>query len=237
VTTLTLDGMRIPVETGGTSRRARLTIERNGSLSLRAAEDVQRSELQAFLASKRTWIYKKLAEKETLTHQAIAKEIVDGEGFSYLGRNYRLKVADEKDDQARLAGGRLVLPEGLRDQGAATIIDWYKSAGDRWLQPRVRTWCNRVGVTFESLAVVDLGFRWGAAGPQGRIQIHWATMQLKPALVDYILAHEVVHLREPHHGPAFWRLLERVLPESSELKSELASVGARLWFGEIGGVR
>ena len=65
--TLRLDGMLVPVFTGGKSRKAKLTIERDGSLQLKAAPDVERAELEQFLASKRDWIYRKLADKEALT--------------------------------------------------------------------------------------------------------------------------------------------------------------------------
>ena len=70
MTTLVLDGMTVPVERAGTSRSARLTVERDGSLRLRAADDVGTEELSAFLRSKRQWIYTKLAEKEELQARA-----------------------------------------------------------------------------------------------------------------------------------------------------------------------
>ena len=63
--------------------------------------------------------------------------------------------------------------------------------------------------------------------------MHWATLQLSPALVDYVLVHELAHLREPHHGPDFWQLLGRVMPDYEERKQELAKRGAGLWFGGI----
>src|SRR5438874_1485971 len=88
------DGLRVPVETGGASRKAKLTIEADGSLRLRAADDVATDELTRFLASKRDWVYRKLAEKEILQHEPVTKELVDGEGFLYLGRSHRLKVVD-----------------------------------------------------------------------------------------------------------------------------------------------
>ena len=84
---LQLNGMTIPVETARRSRRATLTVERDGSLRLRAAADVDRAELQSFLAANLEWIYKKLAEKETFDYEPVTKEFVDGEGFRYLGRS------------------------------------------------------------------------------------------------------------------------------------------------------
>lgn len=228
---LVLDGMRVPVEIGGNNRRARLTVERDGSLRLRAAQDVATGELEAFLASKRKWIYKKLAEKETLQYKPVTKELVDGEGFLYLGRSHRLRLDDVDDSRVRIHRGRLVLPRPIHDNGYERIVAWYQRRGLAWLRPRAEAWSNRLGVEPGLPEVADLGHKWGVATADGRVRIHWATMQLAPALIDYVLAHELAHLREAHHGPDFWTLLGRVLPDYDDRRTELAHVGSRLWLG------
>ncbi len=229
---VTLDRLAIPLTRGGKSRRAQLTIERDGSLQLRAAADVGCDELTRFLATKRDWIYRKLAEKEELQFQPAHKEIVDGEGFSYLGRNYRLKIVDGDQPRVRVDRGRLVFPGSRRNDGSAAIIDWYSRSGKTWLRPRIRDLAARVRVQPTSLEVRDLGFRWGLATADGRVRIHWATLQLRPSLVEYVIAHELVHLREAHHGPAFWQLLERVQPDYAERKSQVAAAGSEIWLGQ-----
>lgn len=229
--TLELDGMAVPVEVGGNKRRATLTIERNGSLRLRAAPDVDAGELREFLTSKREWIYRKLAEKEALHYEPVTKELVDGEGFLYLGRSHRLRITDAGDDAVRLHRGRLLLPRSRVPDGDRAIIDWYTRCGITWLRPHIKDWANRLRVDVGRLEVADLGHKWGAATATGRIRIHWATMQLRPPLVDYVLAHELAHLREAHHGPAFWQLLGRAMPDYQQRRTELAHLGARLWFG------
>ena len=229
---LQLDDLQVPVEIAGTSRRAKLTIEADGSLRLRAAEDVATEELQQFLASKREWVYRKLAEKEVLQHEPVTKELVDGEGFLYLGRSHRLKLA-ETGGAVRLERGRLVLPKGLLASGDAALIEWYRQCGETWLRPRATSWTERLRVDDVPIEVADLGHKWGSATAGRRVRIHWATLQLPPALVGYVLVHELAHLREAHHGPAFWQLLARVMPDYEERKRELARRGARLWFGGV----
>lgn len=228
---LRLDGMTVPVETAGPSRKAKLTIERDGSLRLRAAEDVCTEELESFLAAKRSWIYRKLAEKEALHYEPVTKELVDGEGFLYLGRSHRLLITDSDDERVRLDRGRLVLPSSLRGDGYAAVIRWYQDRGESWLRPRLKQWASRLRVDVTSLNVSDIGHKWGAADSAGRVRIHWASMQLRPVLVEYVLAHELAHLREPHHGPAFWQLLTRVFPDCDERKTELGQTGAKTWLG------
>lgn len=229
---LQLDDLQVPVEIGGTSRRAKLTIEADGSLRLRAAKDVATEELQQFLASKREWVYRKLAEKEVLQHEPVTKELVDGEGFSYLGRSYRLKIEDAGGD-VRLERGRLVLPQRLAPAGDAALIAWYRRCGEIWLGPRAGAWAERLRVDDVPIEVRDLAHKWGTATAGRKVRIHWATLQLPPALVEYVLVHELAHLREAHHGPTFWELLARAMPDYEERKRDLARRGAALWFGGV----
>jgi predicted metal-dependent hydrolase len=227
---LQLDGMRVPVEIGGSSRKAKLTVEADGSLRMRAAEDVETDELQQFLISKREWVYHKLAEKELLHYEPVTKELVDGEGFLYLGRSYRLKIIKD-GTVARLVRGRLSLPSHLVVEGEQHIVDWYIACGRSWVRPRAGGWAERLRVSPEKLDVADLGRKWGSADSGNRVRLHWATFQLPPPLVDYVLVHELAHLREPHHGPAFWQLVARVMPDYEERKRDVALRGGTLWFG------
>jgi predicted metal-dependent hydrolase len=230
--TLRLDQMLVPVVIGGKSRKAKLTVERDGSLLLQAASDIEESELEKFLASKRDWIYRKLAEKEALPYEPVTKELVNGEGYLYLGRSYQLRIIETDDRRVRLQRGKLILPRSLVGSGFEHIIDWYRITGLTWLKPRAKDWATRLQVDLQRIEVADLGNKWGSALPSGRVRIHWATMQLRPALADYVLAHELAHLREAHHGPAFWRLLGRAMPDFVQRKRELAASGASLWQGD-----
>lgn len=230
--TLQLDGMLVRVLPSSKSRKAKLTIECDGSLQLKAAPDVERAELEEFLASKRDWIYRKLADKEALSAEPVTKELVNGEGFLYLGRSHQLRVVNTDDHRVRLQKGRLVLPRSLVGVGHEQIIDWYRATGHAWLKPRAKDWSTRLRVDPQTVEVADLGNKWGSALPNGRVRIHWATMQLRPSLVEYVLAHEFAHLREPHHGPAFWQVLGRAMPDFDQRKSALALAGTSIWMGD-----
>ena len=76
------------------------------------------------------------------------------------------------------------------------------------------------------MRVRDLKNRWASCGSDGVINVHWATIQLPPSVIDYVLVHELVHLREPHHTPEFWTKIERVLPVFAATKQWLAENGA-----------
>jgi predicted metal-dependent hydrolase len=85
-------------------------------------------------------------------------------------------------------------------------------------------------VQVADLRVLPLGYRWGSCRPDGRVNIHWAAMQLPPDLVDYVLAHEVAHLLRPDHSSEFWRLVERAMPDYQSRRERLRRLGPDLWL-------
>lgn len=208
-----------------------ITVDRDGSLQLHAPAGCPPDALAAWAYSKRIWVYRKLAEKDLLLSAQPAKEFVTGEGFTYLGRSHRLLVTDA--DAVRMERGRLVMPRSEADNGTAdaALIRWYRVRGGHWLPSRLARWADRMALAPTGLDVRDLGYRWGSLSGNGRLNIHWATLQLPPSLIDYVLVHELTHIQSPQHTPAFWATVERAMPDYERRKSDLLAAGAGLWLG------
>ncbi len=236
-----------------------IVVERDAALVLKAPPAVTVERATQFVASKRRWVYRKLAEKDALTGPPILKQFVEGEGFAYLGRSYRLSLtADTPGDRpnqgrpgqqarpdsartadlpaVRLDRGRFGLAVAEAERGAAAMRRWYIDVGGQWLRRRIRPWAARLGEDAVAVDVRDLGFRWGSArpadGPQ-RINVHWATLQLPPSLIDYVLVHELAHLRETNHTPEFWSTVSRLMPDYELQKANLAAIGKNIWLGAV----
>jgi len=73
----------------------------------------------------------------------------------------------------------------------------------------------------------DLSYRWGSCSPCSSLNFHWRVILLPPHIVEYLVAHELAHLAEPHHDPRFWARLERAMPDFAERKGWLAENGWR----------
>jgi predicted metal-dependent hydrolase len=235
---LAVDGLNFEVRLSAARRSIGITVDRDGSLILSAPNGCHQSELAAFAHKKRMWVYKKLAEKDLLLSHRPTKEFVSGEGFAYLGRSHRLLLADS-EAPLKLERGRLVMRRDLAISGLATqaMIDWYRTRALRWLPRRTDPWAQRMGVSPSTIDVRDLGYRWGSLGKSDRVNFHWATIQLPPTLVDYVIVHELAHVHEPNHTPEFWLRVERVLPTFGHAKLDLARVGSGLWLGDGSGGR
>lgn len=178
------------------------------------------------------WVYRKLAEKDLLLSATPNKEFVSGEGFAYLGRSHRLLVADA--EMVRMERGRIVVPrrEVTTGQAEVALTRWYMSRGRQWLPARLQRWTARMGLNPTGLDVRELGYRWGSLSSNGRLNIHWATLQLAPSLIDYVLVHELAHITQPQHTSVFWATVERAMPDYERRKEDLTAAGARLWLGD-----
>ncbi|HOD01004.1 MAG TPA: SprT family zinc-dependent metalloprotease [Myxococcota bacterium] len=224
--TLTVDDLAFEVLPSPRRKTVELTVERDGHLTIRAPEGTDDSVLTAFVQEKRFWLYQKIALKNSMRQAVATKEFVSGEGFPYLGRSYRLLLVDDQDVPLKLEAGRFRMPRAETERGREIFIAWYAEHALPWLKNRVRVFASRVGVEPARVEVRDLGFRWGSCGRAGTLNFNWATILLPPAIVEYVVVHELVHLHEDNHTPEFWQRVERVLPDYKQRKQWLAEKGA-----------
>ena len=94
-------------------------------------------------------------------------------------------------------------------------------AGTEWLRRRVERFSKHAAIKPNRIEVRDLGFRWGSCGRRGVLFFNWKVLQLPVRLVDYIIMHELIHLRERNHGPAFWNALSAAMPDWQKRKDAL----------------
>ncbi len=209
-----------------------ITIGRNGELVVSAPSDCPRLMIEQATREKYGWIAAKLARKEMLFRPPITKTFVDGEGFYYLGRSYRLRIVqvvgnDVLPPPLDLHKGRFLLRSDAVEQGEAHFTQWYIQHGYSWLQKRIDAYTHRVDAHPQAIKVQALGYRWGSCGRSEVLYFHWRVILLPAPIIDYIVVHELVHLHEHNHSAAFWQRVERAMPDYIERKRWLAENGSR----------
>ncbi|ROQ71575.1 hypothetical protein EDD95_7694 [Streptomyces sp. CEV 2-1] len=238
---LAIDGLVLCVRASKRRKRFALTVESDASLTLHAPDGSPAAEAEEFVRAHRSWLVSKLGIRERTRPLNPAKRLIEGEVFRYLGRTYRLALSDDvpAGGQMRLIAGRLVLGAAGAEapgRGRAALVDWYSRAGQTWAAGRLQPWAARMAVPEPAMEVRDLGQRWGSYAPEGglgRMSLGWPLFQLPMHLVDYVIAHELAHVRVPGHGADFWRLLGLALPEFEARRMELDELGRRMWMGDI----
>lgn len=226
---LTVDDLRFEIRRSPRRKSVQITVDRDGELLLSAPDDCSTRVMERFVREKRFWIYTKLAQKDALTPARSTKQYVNGEGFPYLGRSYRMQLVAHQDRPVKLEHGRFKITRAaVTEGGRQHMVRWYSQRAKPWLEDRVQRYQRRIGVTPSSVAVQDLGYRWGSCGKGDRVYFHWRTILLPPPIVEYVVVHELVHLVEPHHTPAFWSRVERAMPDFAVRKQQLAELGPRI---------
>lgn len=218
--TLEISGLTFEVRRSTRRRTLSLTVDRSGELVVHAPCDTAQEALTSWTRTKLLWVHRKLALKEEAIPKVRKPEYLTGESFAYLGKRHRLALVAEQREPLRFTGIKFLL---RRDAVPADshFQQWYITNGKRWLQQRVSSLCTRTGPAPYRVVVRDLGYRWGSCGRDGTLYFNWRLLQLPVRVIDYVIVHELCHLVEPNHSPAFWNALERALPDWRDRKDDL----------------
>jgi len=215
-----------------------ITIERDGSVVVRAPFDKGFSKIEKFVSEKRIWIHKKLAQKQAVNREKPKHEFINGQGFLYLGKSYRLRLIDSEDRAdsrrtsnglaLRLRHGYFELAGGEKRNARRYFVSWYKKKTEQKLKERIPRYDKRIGVTVSKCRVAELGHRWASHSRNGSINVNWRSVMAPIWVFDYILVHEMVHIIEHPHSTKFWRIVSRVIPDHEEHVRWLNENGANL---------
>jgi len=219
--TIKLEGLVFEVRRSERRRTLGLTVDRGGELVVHAPALLDAAVLASWTNKKLLWVHRKLALKQEAAPKMRAPEYVSGEAFCYLGRRLRLKVVEKQEHPLQFDGTRFMLRRDARP-AEEHFRHWYVEAGTDWLRRRVERLSHHAASKPDRIEIRDLGFRWGSCGKRGVLFFNRKVLQLPVRLVDYIIMHELVHLREGNHGPAFWKALGCAMPDWNQRKEILA---------------
>jgi predicted metal-dependent hydrolase len=210
-----------------------IVIERDGVVRVRPPLRMTPEQVDETVFSKRMWIYRNLAEWHDLNATRVVREWVNGETFLYLGSSYRLSWVEEQDELLKLKDGRFLLLRSVmensgRDAAQQVFVQFYKDKGLPRIQQRVAYFAPKVGVKAGKVQVKDLGYRWASCTSNGNLDFHWKCLMAPLTVIDYIVVHELCHLRHRDHTDAFWNEVDKVLPNYRERKEWLRQRGANL---------
>jgi len=229
----TIQGSGYIAEVIRTSRRKTASIKvTEGVVSVVVPESLPLEKIQSLLNKKQRWIKEKLAlQKHVISSKP--KEFVSGEAFSYLGRNYRLKVIDGAYPDIKLYQGRFVVSvrdKTVNNSGAIKqlIIRWFKQRAESKLIEKTARYSKIIGVNPVSVGVKTFQSRWGSCSNKGDILYNWKIVMAPNRIVDYVVVHELCHILHHDHSPQFWKSVERYFPDYLECKEWLKLNGKGL---------
>ena len=214
-------------------RTADIVVERDGQVVVRAPETIPAAKIDDAVRGNAAWIHRTIAESEELNAARRHRPFIQGSSFLYLGRNYRLRFVSVASRPLVLRNGWFEIDERVTTDGGAPAArkafrDFYTTRAVPLLEERVALFAPRVDVCPGPLAVRELGYHWASCGPSGSLNFHWKVMMAPSTVIDYVVAHELCHLKHRDHSIAFWNEVDKVMPDFRERKEWLRKNGAGL---------
>ncbi len=184
------------------SPRARRVILRidvgSGRVVLTVPPKTSVAQALAFAESKKEWIRDRLAVLPPRTAFADAAVV------PLFGLDHRVRHAPGLSGGVRV-GNREIIVGGAEESVGKRVETWLRRAAQAEIARRVADKAGRLGIRAERVTVRDTHSRWGSCSPAGRLSFSWRLIMAPVWVLDYVVAHEVAHLQERGHGPAFWR--------------------------------
>jgi len=203
-------------------------VEPDRSVSVLIPASASLEHVEAVLRRRLNWVRRQQRALESLPPAPLPRQWISGETHRYLGRQYRLKVCSGCQRSVRMSGAHFVvtLPNGnVTATTKRLMTDWYRSHAVTLLGARVErvlaatSWLE---VDPPPITIRKLKQRWGSTTKSGRVTFNIDLVQLPLPCIDYVVAHELVHLKIPDHSPAFWRMLGRVMPDWRRWRDRLS---------------
>ena len=226
----------VPAYTLRRSTRRRRTIEISidpaAGVIVAAPARAAQHEIDAFVRRKARWISKALDDAHR-RRAHVQRQFVTGEPLPYLDETLRLVVVEGEGarPRGRRTGDALIVSvapgdaRGRREAIVRALEGWYRARAREVLSRRVAHFAPVVRVSPSGVRVKSQKTRWGSCGKNGRLHFNWHLMLAPARVLDYLVVHELCHLRERGHGRRFWGLVGEGLPGYAECEAELRRDG------------
>jgi hypothetical protein len=198
-------------------------------LTITAPRWVTLADIETAITEKQRWIFTKLIEWQTRVEQRALPKVdwKDGAEVPYLGQPVRVKLGSPRGTLAfSAADAALQVPLPLQadpQQIKDRVQGWLQGEAKRLFGERLAIYAEKLGVDYRAYALSSAATRWGSCSSDGKIRLNWRLIHFPLSIIDYVVAHELAHLREMNHSPRFWQTVESIFPEFREARQTLKS--------------
>ena len=185
-------------------------------------------EVDRFVHSHGRWLLERL-QARAAAPPAPVLDVVEGATVPLLGRPLTLRLREGRATRWRALGDdteELLLPIAVDPLRA--LLRALQARALSWYGGRVEEYCHRLALPVPAVRLSNARLRWGSCSSRSGIRLHWRLIHLPPALIDYVVAHEVAHLVEMNHSPRFWAVVERLYPDWRGARAALRKAAAAL---------
>jgi len=201
-----------------------ISVERDRSVIVRAPHYLSKEKIDKIVQSKRQWIKEKLNHTQKYPSVAETKEFISGETLMYLGKNYQLLIVDEEIEGIEF-NQRFKISKSNQPNANELFKKWYLNQALKKIEPLATKYAKSLGVKYNQFKISEMKYRWGSCTPANNIIFNWRIIKAPMYVIEYLVAHELVHLIEGNHTPRFWNILSIQIPQYEKAKDWLKKNG------------
>ncbi|HPD57468.1 MAG TPA: SprT family zinc-dependent metalloprotease [Smithellaceae bacterium] len=173
-------------------------------------------EINSFIQEKQDWIEKAIKKQARARLARRKKEFVTGERFPYLGESYLLEVFCEPQEKPGLLLWKrrfyLNSPEDIEAK-KNLFVAWYKLKAAEHIGARVDFFSRKMNINPRGVRISSARQRWGSCSPENKLAFSFRLMMMPPDVIDYVIVHELMHIKEKSHSRRFWKLVAEAMPD------------------------
>ena len=192
-----------------------------------SSSDKTQKEIKDIVVKNSKWIYSKQLWANKQSDMKITFK--QGTRLPYLGKNYLLKIKESKNESILLSKGIFIVKvnKNITKRVQGLFKEWLKLHAQRIIEKKATQHAKKIGVKYEKINIKDHKERWGSVSKNKSININLSILCAPPKIIDYVIVHELCHLKIPDHSPKYWNLLYKMMPDY-ETHKEWLSVNWKL---------
>lgn len=219
-----LDNLNVEIHYLRRARRGTIRILPNSVVKVTVPFGVRESEIKKFLLAKADWIFKKQKSLEQIQNQRKIS-FVSGELLPFLGQQLQLKIIEGYGPAVKNDKFLIVPVPNTEDEVEkhvkVALVKWYKLQAVQKIEESTAHYCSLLGFKFKSISIKNYKSRWGACSSKGDLIFNWQIITFNQNLFNYVVAHEVCHLKEMNHSKKFYQLLDHLGFNKKDIRSQM----------------
>lgn len=238
---ITFGKSSIPYEIVRSPKRKTVSITvDNESVKVICPIDTTQEKIEAILANKVIWIRKQLLHFEEINDYRHHRLFLSGEKLPYLGRQYRLKIINTSEavkPSFKFSHGTFIaeIPDSILKEQYREILlplyeEWIKEKALKYVKSRLKRYTEILQTEPTAIIIKNQAQRWGSCTPSGKVLLNWRIFLAPVSIIDYVLIHELAHLKHLNHSFEFWETIKMLQPNYEEKKEWLRINGPSLYI-------
>ncbi len=229
--------IKFTVKRGRRKKTVAIHIQPNTAVVVLSPQFIEDMKIKEIVLKRAKWIIEKQEKLNKIRADISKKDFVSGEAFPYLGRQYRLKVirSISSEEKCKLFNGRfqVLISKKLKGNAAkeairCKLVEWYMERAQEKINERINRYSPQIGKWPKKVIIKNQEKRWGSCSSLGVLRFNWKAIMAPITALDYIVVHELCHLKCHDHSKKYWRSVESIIPDYMKHRNWLKDNSIRL---------